>query len=113
VTIQKISAIASATLLAGGLLVSAMAQAQPGPQRYDDRHDNRPPPARMERRAPPPPPMAVGRSLPRDYRGYNYRVDNWNYYHLPRPRPGQYWVQYGPQFVLTNPAGIVLQVFVP
>jgi Ni/Co efflux regulator RcnB len=118
-TIQKISAIAGAALLAGGLLASAVAQAQPAPQRYDDRS----PPMRPDHRPPPPPPpravvpqrppMAVGRALPRDYRGYNYRVDNWQRYRLPRPRRGQYWVQYGPQFLLVNPAGVVLQVFVP
>jgi len=143
-SIQNISAIAGAALLAGGLLAGAAAQAQPGPRNdYRPpvaspdprpppppvvRPENRPPPPPMVRpehrpppppiRArnmapPPPPPVAVGHRLPHDYRGYNYRVNNWQHYHLQRPRRGQYWVQYGPQFLLVNPAGIVLQVFVP
>jgi Ni/Co efflux regulator RcnB len=57
--------------------------------------------------------MAVGRPLPQAYRGYNYRVDNWQHYRLPRPRRGQYWVQYGAQFLLISPAGFVVQVFAP
>jgi Ni/Co efflux regulator RcnB len=113
---KKISTVAAA-LLAGGLLVSAVAQAQPGP-RPDDRRP--PPPPAHRHRAPPPPvmagpqaPVVVGNRLPPAYRGYNYRVDNWNHYRLPRPRPGQFWVQYGAQFVLTTPAGVALQVYVP
>jgi Ni/Co efflux regulator RcnB len=119
-TIQKISAIAGAALLAGGLLAGTMAQAQPDMRR----DDHRPPPVRDEHRAPPPvyapraavaprPPMAVGRPLPQDYRGHDYRVDNWQHYHLRRPGRGQYWVQYGGQFLLVSPAGLVVQVFVP
>jgi Ni/Co efflux regulator RcnB len=118
-TIQKISAIASAALLAGGLLAGAVAQAQPGP--YNDprgpmvrpEHRPPPPPVRGRHMAPPPPPIAAGHRLPHDYRGYNYRVNNWQHYHLQRPRRGQYWVQYGPRFLLVNSAGIVVQVFVP
>ena len=112
---KKISTVAAA-LLAGGLLVSAVAQAQPGP-RPDDRRA--PPPPMHRHRAPPPvmagpqAPVVVGNRLPPAYRGYNYRVDNWNHYRLPRPRPGQFWVQYGAQFVLTTPAGVALQVYVP
>jgi Ni/Co efflux regulator RcnB len=119
-TIQKISAIAGAALLTGGLLIGSVAQAQPDFQR----DDHRPPPVRDEHRplppahayraeVAPPPPMTVGRSLPRDYRGNNYRVDNWQHYRLPRPRRGQYWVQYGAQFLLISPAGFVVQVFAP
>ncbi|MDR0458718.1 MAG: RcnB family protein [Burkholderiaceae bacterium] len=114
-TIQKISTVAAA-LVAGVLLTAASAQAQPD-MRRDDR---RPPPMRQDRRAPPPrvmdahrPPMAVGRPMPSAYRGYNYRVDNWQHYHLRRPDRGQYWVQYGGQFMLLSPAGVVLQIFVP
>ena len=114
-TFQKISAIASAALLVGGLLAGAAAQAQPGPQRDARRplpmRDDRRPPPRAE--VAPPPPMAVGRSMPQAYRGNNYRVDNWQHYRLPRPKRNQYWVQYGSQFMLLNPAGVVLQIFVP
>jgi len=112
--IRKISA-ATTALLVGGLLASAVAQAQPD-MRRDDR---RPPPPMVHRdHRPPPPvmeggPMAVGHRLPPAYRGYNYRIDNWQRYHLPRPRPGQFWVQYGAQFVLTTPTGVALQVYVP
>ena len=65
----------------------------------------------MHRPPPPPPPFGVGRPLPPQYRGYNYRIDHWQRYHLPRPRPGHYWVQYGADYVMISPSGIVVQIF--
>ncbi|MDR0480163.1 MAG: RcnB family protein [Burkholderiaceae bacterium] len=117
-TIQKISAIVSATLLAGGLLAGATAQAQPAPDREDHHHSavrpdhHRPPPPPAVRRAGPSR-YGVGNTLPYGYRGHNYRIDDWGRYRLPRPHRGQYWVQYGGQFLLLTPAGVVVQVFVP
>jgi Ni/Co efflux regulator RcnB len=58
-----------------------------------------------------PPSYAVGRPLPREYLGYNYRVERWDQHHLPRPRPGAYWVQYGADYVMVNPSGIVIQIW--
>lgn len=55
--------------------------------------------------------MAVGRRLPPQYRGYNYRVEQWQYYHLPRPRGANFWVQYGADYLEVSPAGIVIQIF--
>jgi Ni/Co efflux regulator RcnB len=115
--IMKMQKISAAAWLAAGLLAGAVAQAQPGP----GAHDHHPPAVRSDHRAPmarpmhrpPPPSITVGRPLPSAYRGYNYRVDNWQRYHLPRPRRNHYWVQYGAQFLLINPTGVVLQVFAP
>jgi Ni/Co efflux regulator RcnB len=53
----------------------------------------------------------IRRPLPRQYLGYNYRIDNWNYYGLPAPRPGMFWVQYGGDFVMVNPGGIAIQIW--
>lgn len=49
--------------------------------------------------------------MPREYLGYNYRVERWDQHHLPRPRPGAYWVQYGADYVMVNPSGIVIQIW--
>jgi Ni/Co efflux regulator RcnB len=61
---------------------------------------------------PPPPPFVAGRRMPPEYLGYNYRVEQWQRYNLPRPRPGYYWVQYGADFVMVSPAGIGIQIFI-
>jgi Ni/Co efflux regulator RcnB len=49
--------------------------------------------------------------LPREYLGYNYRVERWQQYNLPRPRPGMFWVQYGADYMMVNPSGIVIQIW--
>lgn len=86
------------------------------PQRPPQQPPRRPPARPPVNRAPapfPPPPFVKGRRLPPEYLGYNYRIEQWQRYHLPRPRPGYYWVQYGADFVLVSPAGIGIQIFIP
>jgi Ni/Co efflux regulator RcnB len=78
----------------------------PPPHRPAYRPPQRPP---MHHDAPPP--FAVGRPLPPQYLGYNYRVDHWQRHGLPRPRPGHHWVQYGGDYVLVSPRGIAIQIF--
>ena len=116
---SRLTALAA---LALGALACAAAPAQAQP-RHDDR-DRKPGPAR--RPAPPPahrgpPPGArrpvvvhrpySSRPLPRQYLGHNYRIDNWSYYGLPAPRRGLFWVQYGGDFVMVNPSGVVIQIW--
>jgi Ni/Co efflux regulator RcnB len=60
---------------------------------------------------PPPPPYVVGRPVQREYLGYNYRIDRWHDYNLPRPRPGMFWIQYGADYLMVNPNGIVIQIW--
>ena len=59
----------------------------------------------------PPPQPRVGHALPPEYRGYNYRVEHWERYGLPRPRRNHHWVQYGAQFVLVGPNGVIVQLW--
>jgi Ni/Co efflux regulator RcnB len=117
-TVKKISAIAGATLLVGGLLAGADAQAQPGQRDHSRDHmrDARPDyrqPHERDRNMAPSQRMEVGHRVPDDYRGNNYRVDNWQHYHLRRPGRGQHWVQYGGQFLLIDAGGLVVQLFAP
>jgi Ni/Co efflux regulator RcnB len=117
-TVKKISAIAGAILLVGGLLAGAGAQAQPGQRDHSRDHmrDARPDyrqPHERDRNMAPPPRMEVGHRVPNDYRGNNDRVDNWQHYHLRRPGRGQHWVQYGGQFLLIDAGGLVVQLFAP
>lgn len=83
------------------------------PQRPAQRPMQRPPETGRQMNRPLPPPYAAGRRLPPEYRGYNYRVEDWRRYRLPQPRPGYYWVQYGADFVMVNPGGLMIQLFVP
>ena len=107
---------ALAALAVGAWAAAASAQAQP---RRDDHRPpahrapppRRPPPPPRHYHRPPPPGYAVGRRVPREYLGYNYRIDNWNYYHLPPPRRNHYWVQYGADYVMVSPSGIVVQIW--
>ena len=107
---------ALAALAVGAWAAAASAQAQP---RRDERRSppaHRPPPPRRPPPPPrhhrhPPPGYAVGRRVPREYLGDNYRIDNWNYYHLPPPRRNHFWVQYGADYVMVNPSGIVVQIW--
>jgi len=110
---------ALAAIAVGAWAAAASAQAQP---RRDDHHrpppahrppppPRRPPPPPRHYHRPPPPGYAVGRRVPREYLGYNYRIDNWNYYHLPPPRRNHYWVQYGADYVMVSPSGIVVQIW--
>jgi len=107
---------ALAALAVGAWAAAASAQAQP---RRDDHRPpahrapppRRPPPPPRHYHRPPPPGYAVGRRVPREYLGYNYRIDNWNYYHLPPPRRNHFWVQYGADYVMVNPSGIVVQIW--
>jgi len=111
---SRLTALAAIAL--GGWAVATSAQAQP---RRDERRSppahrapppRRPPPPPRHHRHPPPG-YAVGRRVPREYLGYNYRIDNWNYYHLPPPRRNHFWVQYGADYVMVNPSGIVVQIW--
>lgn len=56
-------------------------------------------------------PPQIGRPLPAQYRGFNYRVDHWDRYGLPRPRRNHHWVQYGANFVLVGPSGLIVQLW--
>jgi len=96
-----------AAIALGALAATTSVQAQP---RHHDDVPRRPPPPPPPRHRPPPG-YAVGRRMPREYLGHNYRVDNWKHYHLPPPRRGHYWVQYGADYVLVGPNGIVVQIW--
>lgn len=81
-----------------------------GPQHANQRPQRPGPQARNDFDGPD---FAVGRPLPRDYRGKQYRVDHWQAHKLPAPRRGQHWVQHGADYALINAAGVILQVFRP
>ena len=132
---SRLSALAAAAL--GALLtLGAPAQAQPRDDQPMPRHEQPAPrhgqngpdgmapmrnPGPAARQPAPPaakpqhhaegPRFEVGRPVPNDYRGRNYRVDHWQRYGLPRPRPGHHWVQYGGDYVLVSPRGIAIQIF--
>jgi Ni/Co efflux regulator RcnB len=81
-----------------------------GPQHQSQRPQQPGPQARNDFDGPD---FSVGRPLPRDYRGKQYRVDRWQAHKLPAPKRGQHWVQHGADYALISAAGVILQVFRP
>jgi Ni/Co efflux regulator RcnB len=134
---SRLTVLAAAAL--GGLLaLSAPAQAQPRDDQPMPRHEQPAPrhgqggpdgmapmrnPGPAARQPAPPaakpqhraegPRFEVGRPVPNDYRGRNYRVDRWQDHHLPRPGRGQHWAQHGTDYLLINASGIVVQIVRP
>ena len=123
---SRLTVLAAVTL---GAWMGAALPARAQHRRHDDWRDDdwrrRPPHRPPGHRPPGPPPYGpppgyrppptwhgVGRRMPREYLGYNYRVDHWRRYGLPPPRPGHYWVQYGGDFVMVSPQGIGIQLFI-
>jgi hypothetical protein len=53
--------------------------------------------------------IVIGSAMPYG----SYPIDDWAYYNLPQPCCGEYWVQYGPSFLLISPDGVVLQAITP
>ncbi len=78
---------------------------QPG---YDRRGDGR---YDGDRGAGPNHEFYPGMHLPRQYRGYNYIVNDWRGHRLAPPPPGYQWVQTGADYVLVAIAtGLIVQL---
>jgi Ni/Co efflux regulator RcnB len=45
------------------------------------------------------------------YYGPRHIIVHWRHFRLPRPPYGYVWVQYGPQFLLIGPNGVISRVW--